>query len=65
MTRLEINRKPLAYFAYKGFKIYQMDVKSTFLNGILEEEVYIEYPEGFVDPKKKNMMCKLHKDYMV
>ena len=38
-----------------------MDIKSTFLNGILEEEVYIEQPEGFVDTKKKDMICKLHK----
>ena len=38
-----------------------MDVKSTFLNGILEEEVYIEQPKGFVDPDKKNMVWKLHK----
>lgn len=38
-----------------------MDVKSTFLNDILEEEVYIEQQEGFVDEKNKNMVCKLHK----
>ena len=39
-----------------------MDMKSTFLNGILEEEVYIEQPEGFVDPRKKDMVCKMHKE---
>ena len=38
-----------------------MDVKSTFLNGILEEEVYIEQLEGFVDPNKRNMVCRLRK----
>ena len=37
-----------------------MDVKSTFLNGILEEEVYIEKPEEFVDDNK-DKVCKLHK----
>ena len=37
-----------------------MDVNSTFLNGILEEEVYIEQLEGFVDKKNKNMICRLH-----
>ena len=54
-------RTLLAYAAYKGFKVYQMDVKSIFLNGILEEEVYIEQPEGFVDKNNKEKVCKLHK----
>ena len=49
----------LAYSAYKGFKVYQMDVKSIFLNDILEEE--IEQPQGFVDVNNKNMVCRLHK----
>ena len=51
----------VAYLAYKKYKVYQMDVKSIFLNGILEEEVYIEQPKGFVDLDKKNMVCKLKK----
>ena len=38
-----------------------MDVKYVFLNDILEEEVYIEQPIGFVDIKNKNMVCRLHK----
>ena len=38
-----------------------MNVKSTFLNGILDEEVYIKQPEGFFDPIKRDMVCKLHK----
>ena len=38
-----------------------MEVNSIFLNGILEEEVYIEYSKGFVDPNNKNMVCRLHK----
>ena len=42
VARLEGVRSLLAYVAYKGFKFYRMDVKFAFLNGILEEEVYIE-----------------------
>ena len=61
IARLEGVRKILACVAHKGFKLYQMDVKSTFLNGILEEEVYIEKPEGFIDPSKRDMVCRLHK----
>ena len=38
-----------------------MDVKSAFLNSILEEEVYIEQPEDFVDDSNKDMVCRLHK----
>jgi hypothetical protein len=38
----------LAFSCFKIFKIYQMDIKSTFLNGTLEEEVYIEQLEGFI-----------------
>ena len=38
-----------------------MDVKSTFLNNILEEKVYIEQLEGFVDDNNKDMVYKLHK----
>ena len=42
VERLEGVRTLLAYFAYKGFKVYQMDVKFSFLNGIMEEEFYIK-----------------------
>jgi hypothetical protein len=37
----------LAYACHKKFKVYQMDVKSVFLNGDIKEEVYMEKPEGF------------------
>ena len=54
-------RTLLAYEADKGFKVYQMDIKFAFINGILEEEVYIEKPEGFVDENNKDKVYKLHK----
>ena len=37
----------LALTVHFGWKIYEMDVKTTFINGVVEEEIYIEYPEGF------------------
>lgn len=60
VASLERVRTLLAYATYKDFKVFQMDVKSKFLNGILEE-VYVEKPEGFVDPNKRHMVCKLNK----
>ena len=41
------------------FKLYQMNVKSSFLNGILQEEVYVEQPKGFVDPHRPDAVYKL------
>lgn len=61
VSRLEAIRMFLAFLAYKGYKIYQMDVKSTFLNGNLEEEVYIEQPKGFKLLENKDFVCKLRK----
>ena len=61
VVRLEGVRTLFTYATHKGFKVYHMDVKSTFFNGILDEEVYIEQPKGFIDPKKRDMICKLHK----
>ena len=61
IARLEGVRTLVAYLASKGFKVYQMDVKFAFLNGILEEEVYIEKIEGFFDLENSNMVCRLHK----
>jgi hypothetical protein len=47
VARLEAIRMFLAYACLKNFKVYEMDVKSTFINVYLEEEVYIEKPECF------------------
>ena len=47
VARLEAIKMFLAFAAHSNFKVYQMDVKSAFLNGELEEEVYVEQPPGF------------------
>ncbi|GJR32570.1 retrotransposon protein, putative, ty1-copia subclass [Tanacetum coccineum] len=49
----------IAIAAYYDYEIWQMDVKTAFLNGHLLEEVYMEQPEGFVNPKYPNRVCKL------
>ena len=49
----------LAIAAYYDYEIWQMDVKTAFLNGHLKEELYMMQPEGFVDPKNANKVCKL------
>jgi hypothetical protein len=61
VARLESIRILLAYATYHGFKLYQMDVKSVFLNGPIKEEVYVEQPPGFEDSKYPNHVYKLPK----
>ncbi|GJU06316.1 retrovirus-related pol polyprotein from transposon TNT 1-94 [Tanacetum coccineum] len=51
----------VAYVAHKNMIIYQMDVKTTFLNGELKEEVYVSQPEGFVDQDNPSHVYKLKK----
>ncbi|GJR96761.1 retrovirus-related pol polyprotein from transposon TNT 1-94 [Tanacetum coccineum] len=51
----------LAFAAHMNMVIYQMDVKTAFLNGNLREEVYVSQPDGFVDPDKPNYVYKLKK----
>ncbi|GJR23568.1 retrovirus-related pol polyprotein from transposon TNT 1-94 [Tanacetum coccineum] len=61
VARLEAIRIFLAFAAHKNMVIYQMDVKTAFLNGNLREEVYVSQPDGFVDPDKPNYVYKLKK----
>ncbi|GJY31960.1 retrovirus-related pol polyprotein from transposon TNT 1-94 [Tanacetum coccineum] len=50
VARLEAVRMFVAYVAHKNFTIFQMDVKTAFLNGPLKEEFYVSQPDSFVDP---------------
>nr|GFC12476.1 hypothetical protein [Tanacetum cinerariifolium] len=61
VARLEAIRIFLAYVAHKNMVVYQMDVKTAFLNGNLREEVYVSQPDGFVDPDNPNHVYKLKK----
>jgi hypothetical protein len=61
VARLEAIRILLAFFVAKGFKLHQMDVKSAFLNGVLEEEVYVRQPPGFESEKYPLRVYKLRK----
>jgi hypothetical protein len=54
VARLEAIRILLAFAATKGFKLYQMNVKSSFLNGVIQEEVFVRKPPGFENPKYPN-----------
>ena len=54
-------RLVLALAAEEGWPVYQMDVKSAFLNGNLEEEVYVEKPPGFVISGSESKVCRLRK----
>nr|GEY99691.1 retrovirus-related Pol polyprotein from transposon TNT 1-94 [Tanacetum cinerariifolium] len=61
VARLEAIWIFLAYVALKYMVVYQMDVKTAFLNGNLRKEVYVSQPDGFVDPDNPNHVYKLKK----
>nr|GFB26273.1 copia protein [Tanacetum cinerariifolium] len=61
VARLEAVRLFIAYAAHKSFTIYQMDIKTSFLYGPLKEEVYVNQPDGFVDPYHPDLVYRLKK----
>ncbi|GKE68288.1 putative ribonuclease H-like domain-containing protein [Tanacetum coccineum] len=61
VTRIEAIRLFLAYALFKDFVVYQMDVKSAFLYGKIEEEVYVCQPPGFEDPDFPDRVYKVEK----
>lgn len=58
---MEAIRILIAFAAYMGFMLFQMDIKSAFLNGDLKEEAYVKQPTSFEDIDQPNHMLKLFK----
>ena len=61
VARIESIRILLALACHLKFKLYQMNIKTTFLNGILKEDVYVAQPKGFIDPHFLDHMLYLKK----
>nr|GEW38699.1 retrovirus-related Pol polyprotein from transposon TNT 1-94 [Tanacetum cinerariifolium] len=61
VAHLEAVKIFIAYASHKSFTVYQIDVKTAFLNGPLKEEVYVSQPNGFVDPKHPKRVYRLRK----
>ena len=61
VVRMEVLRMILTIAASLDWEIHQMDVKTAFLNGFLEEEIYMNQPEGYVTKGKENLVCRLLK----
>jgi hypothetical protein len=61
VARLEAICILLAYASHHEMKLYQMDVKSAFLNGFINELVYVDQPSGFEDPRYPNQVYRLSK----
>ncbi|CAL9010602.1 unnamed protein product, partial [Prunus brigantina] len=61
VARLDTIRTLIALAAQKEWSLYQLDVKSAFLNGVLKEEVYVDQPQGFVKKDEETKVYKLHK----
>nr|GFB74672.1 hypothetical protein [Tanacetum cinerariifolium] len=61
VAQLEAARLFITYATHKSFTVYQMDIKTTFLYGPLKEEVYVNQPDGFVDPYHPNKVYRLKK----
>ncbi|GAA0145518.1 transmembrane signal receptor [Lithospermum erythrorhizon] len=61
VARMDTVRMIISLAAQKDWKLYQLDVKSPFLHGELNEEVYVDQPEGYVKKGKEHMVYRLHK----
>ena len=59
VARIKMVKTLLSIAAKQKWKVYQMDVKSTFLNGVFKEEVYVEQPPGYEIEGQEHKVCKL------
>ena len=64
VVRIAYIRLLLALVAYLDLELIQMDVKTAFLNGSLEEEIYMDQPLGFVSKGQEGKVCRLYKIYL-
>ena len=63
VARMESIRILLALACHLRFKLYQMDVKTTFLKGLLKEDIYVAQPKGFIDPHFPDHVLYLKKAF--
>ena len=61
VARATTIRMLLSFANTHDLEVHQMDVKTAFLNGVLDNEIFMEQPEGFIDPNKPDFVCKLNK----
>lgn len=61
VVKITTLRTLLAVASHKNMFVRHIDVKTAFLNGIIDTEIYIKQPEGFVEPGKENLVCKLNR----
>ena len=61
VVRFSSIRLILSLVAHMDLELFQMDVKTAFLNGDLDEEIYMQQPVGFITPGQENKVCKLRK----
>ena len=61
VVRFSSIRFLLAFTVQHGFPIHEIDVETAFLNGKLDEEIYMQQPEGYVKPGEEHLVCKLEK----
>ena len=61
VVKMTTIRVILSIVSAKNLHLEQLDVKTAFLHGDLEEDIYMTQPEGFEVPGKENLVCKLHK----